>query len=109
MTKSHRGIVVPDVAWGVCVWEVDGKYLSDGTGYLSLEGYLNDPKIEKKMAEAAKYWMEGEFAGKPVWIPGARQVSGDEYDDQMARLRDGKIPDPVDQVRQLMERKNGAR
>jgi hypothetical protein len=92
-------LIVPESAYGVCMWEIDGAYLSDG--YLSLEGRMNDPKVEDKMRKAAKYWT-GLEVGSPVWVSGARKVSYDEWEDQRARLLDGEIPDEVEAARQSM-------
>lgn len=97
-------LVVPESSIGVCLWEIDGKYLSDGDGgFLSLEGVIGDRRVEEKMRKAARYWT-GIEVGQPKWLPGARKISDDEYDDQKERLLDGKIPDVVDEVRQAMQR-----
>lgn len=95
---------IPSTKYGVCVWEIDGSYLSDGNGFLSLEGVMNDPKVEHRMREAAYYWLDGEKIGKPTWLPDARKITNDEWEDQKARLEAGMIPDPVDAVRQMMEK-----
>jgi hypothetical protein len=92
---------IPDTGYGVCVWQVDGGFLSDGEGYLSMEGKLFDPLVEDKMRAAAAYWLQSS-QGQPVWLPDARKISSMEHDDQMARLLDGKIPDEVDEARQIL-------
>jgi hypothetical protein len=96
--QKPRHFIVPEHSYGVCVWEVDGAYLSDGDGFLSLEGVIGDHRIEEKMREAAHYWL-GVKEGRPKWLPGARKITQDEFDDQNARLLDGKIPDPVEAMR----------
>ncbi len=101
---KKNSLYVPDTPHGVCVWEVDGKYLSDGEGYLSLEGEMNDLRVERKMREAAYYWL-GQEIGRPVWVPDARKVTHDEWEDQKARLIDGEVPDEVDAARQAMGRR----
>jgi len=97
--KGARGIV--EHKYGVCLWEMpDGKILASGpTVFLSMEGRIRDPAVENKMKAAARYWLGSDFEGHPVWVPGARKITDDEYDDQMDRLLDGKIPDPVEEVR----------
>lgn len=99
-----RGAYVPETSLGVCVWKLpDGTFLSDGVGYLSLNGVIGDKRVERKMRESAEYWLPQNM-GKPHWIPGARKVTESEYDDQQERLREGKIPDPVDEYRQRFEK-----
>jgi hypothetical protein len=98
--RKPKAIVVPESAYGVCVWDVDGQLLSDGDGYLSLEGVMGDYRIEARMREAAHYWL-GEAIGEPRWISGARKITQSEYEDQMERLKAGKIPDEVEAAKQL--------
>lgn len=99
-----RAIYVPESAYGVCVWRLpNGSFVGDSDGnYLSLEGVRGDQRVERKMRDAAKYWL-GSDIGEPFWVEG-RKVTDDEYDDQSERLRDGKIPDPIDEARQIMNR-----
>ena len=99
--------VVQEYDYGVCVWRVPtGGYIKDSDGnFLAAEGRLKDPIIEKKMYEAAKYWMGQDFGGQPEWLPGRRKVSDDEYDDQVARLEAGQIPDIVEEARQAERNK----
>lgn len=95
---KNKKIWVPERAFGVCIWIMpDGKPLSDGDGYLSAEGFVGDDKIEKKVAEAAKYWT-GSDDGRVAWVQGARKVTDSELDDQKARLADGLTPDPYEDV-----------
>lgn len=102
-----RQFYIPATKYGVCVWEDnEGRILADkDNNYLSMEGMVNDPRVEIKMRDAARYWMGSEFEGQPKWIYDARKISDGEYEDQMARLLDGKIPDPIDEVRQIQEKK----
>lgn len=101
---SKRQLIVPESAYGVCVWEVDGQYLSDEDGnFLSLEGRIHDRAIENKMREAAYYWL-GESLGKPAWLNNARKISRDEWEDQKARLIAGQIPDEVEAVQQALRK-----
>lgn len=87
---------VPERAYGVCIWIMpDGKPLSDGDGVLSAEGYVGDEKIEKMVAEAARYWTQSE-EGYAAWVGGARKISSSERDDQVDRLINGYMPDPYE-------------
>jgi hypothetical protein len=105
-TLKNAQVIVED-EYGVCLWKMqDGSVLGDDDGrFLSLNGKLNDPLTEAKMLKAARYWIGVEAdLGGPLWIPGSRKISDEEYDDQSERLRDGEIPDVVDQVKQLERR-----
>jgi len=96
-------VVVEDLR-GVCLWEMpDGACLGDDEGrMLSMEGNINDFIIEKKMRDAAKYYIGVEaLDGHPRWMPGSRKITDNESDDHMERMLDGDIPDPVDAFKQL--------
>jgi hypothetical protein len=73
----------------------DGKPLSDGDGVLSAEGFVDDKNIEKRVAEAAKYWT-GSSEGRIAWVHGARKISASERDDQVERLHNGLVADPYE-------------
>lgn len=97
-----KRLIVPESAYGVCVWEFpDGTCFGNDEGVLSMEGLIGDKRVEAKMHEAAEYWL-GENDGRPKWVSGARKVTLTEWEDHNERFLDGRIPDPVDQVRQLM-------
>lgn len=104
---------VPESNKGVCLWEVESE---DGeTGFLAIEpgvvlsmdGFVGDKKVEAEVEKAARYWLGAkptDFVGRPKWISGARKVTQTEWEDQMERLQDGKIPDWVDEARQISQR-----
>lgn len=97
--------VDPDqLAFGVCVWQFpDGSIFRNEYGEeFCAQGRPYDPVMEKKMRDAVKDF--GITEGKPFWLPGLRKITNSEWEDQMERLQDGKIPDIVDVVRQI---KNG--
>lgn len=97
MIKS-KNIWVPERSFGICIWITeDGLPLTDGEGVLCAEGLVNDENIEKKVAEAAKYWT-GSDVGYIRWIPGARKVSSSERDDQAERLAAGLVADPYEDL-----------
>lgn len=102
--KLRNATVVHNETHGVCLWRMpDGAFLGDGDGnFLSVEGKLNNPILEEKMKKAALSFLGLEaLEGKPVWLPGSRQVSDTEYEHQMERMLEGRIPDPVDVYKQL--------
>lgn len=90
----------PDVGFGVCVWELEkGVYLKDSEGnYFCAQGRVGDLRMEKRMRDAVR--SNFDLPGKPVWFPSFRKVTDSEYEDQMERLLDGKVPDVVDAVMQ---------
>lgn len=97
MIKSKQ-IWVPERAFGVCIWIMpDGLPLTDGDGVLCAEGLVHDEEIEKRVAEAAKYWT-GSEEGYIRWVPGARKVTASERDDQAERLNNGLIGDPFEDL-----------
>lgn len=93
------------VKYGVCVWKMNNnEIIGDGDGnYLSLGGPLYHPVIEQKMYKAVKSYIGDEVdLGKPFWYPGARQVSDEEYIEQLQRLEAGLIPDPVEAIERAL-------
>jgi hypothetical protein len=95
---KNKKLWVPPRSYGVCIWIMpDGKPLSDGDGVLSAEGFVGDEAIEKRVAEAAKYWT-GSTEGEVAWVHGARKVSASERDDQVERLQNGLNPDPFEDM-----------
>lgn len=96
---KHKNIFIPERAYGVCLWIMeDGFPLADSDGQvLCAEGLMNDPNIERRVAEAAKYWT-GTNAGTVRWVAGARKISASERDDQAERLSNGLIADPYEDV-----------
>jgi hypothetical protein len=93
---KNKKLWVPPRTYGVCIWIMpDGKPLSDGDGVLSAEGFVDDKNIEKRVAEAAKYWT-GSSEGRIAWVHGARKISASERDDQVERLHNGLVADPYE-------------
>jgi hypothetical protein len=103
---KKKKIWVPPRTWGVCIWVLpNGKALMDADGNaLSAEGFVDDPKIESKVAEAGKYW-SGSDEGYVAWIHGARKVSQSEREDQIERLNDGLMPDPFEDAFDNLEKR----
>lgn len=87
----------------ICLWEMpDGRYVGDAEGnFLVAESKTQgDPIIETKMRAAVRSF--GIVEGKPLWQIG-RKVSSMEFDDQMERMLEGKIPDEQEEVLIHME------
>lgn len=112
--KNSKAMWVPESVRGVCLWEVETE--QGGTGFLasepgmllSIEGIVGDKRIETEIERAARYWLSAgpnDYIGKPYWISGARKVTNSEYDDQMERLLDGKVPDWEEEWREAVRDK----
>jgi hypothetical protein len=87
---------IPERTFGVCVWvKSDGDLVRDGDNVLCAEGFVGDKKIEKAVADSARYWT-GSGDGHVEWIHGARKVTSSEKDDQAERLIEGLTPDPYE-------------
>jgi hypothetical protein len=95
---KDKKIWVPERVFGVCIWIMpDGLPLTDGDGVLCAEGFVGDPKVEKRVADAASYWTSKK-EGYVRWVQGARKVSQSEREDQQERLANGLTPDPVEDI-----------
>lgn len=100
-----KGILVPkqvaehpNVGFGVCVWQLEhGVFLKNSDGdYFCAQGRVGDLRVEQRMRDAVK--SNFGLPGQPVWFPAFRKVTDSEWEDQMERLLDGKVPDVVDAV-----------
>jgi len=91
------GLLLNQRVFGVCAWRLpNGELLMDADrNILSAEGFVGDSILEQQVAEAAAYWSDN-AGGKPYWIEGAHKISSNEEADQMERLVDGRIPDPME-------------
>lgn len=98
--KPKRVMETLDVGYAICLWRFpNGAYIVDGEqNYLCAQGKLGDKIIEEKMRRAALSM--GFSEGEPFWLPGFRKITDGEWEDQMAALQDGHIPDAVDIYRQ---------
>lgn len=97
MTQKNTRIIPKNAEWGVYVYvNADGSALSDSEGrVLSMNGYQYDPEAIKKMKAAGAHY--GSLGGKVAFIPGSRQVSDNEHDDQMEAFIDGReVPGDLD-------------
>lgn len=88
--------IVDNAQYGVWCWELpNGRLLSDGEGnYLSLNGLKDDLRCMMKLRRAAASY--GYAQGKPVFKVGKRKVTDSEWEDQMERMKNGDIADPLD-------------
>jgi hypothetical protein len=93
---------VDEVSYGVYFWQMpSGALVTDGEGrYLSIPSMRGDIKRIKKIKQAAKSY--GLEEGEPIFMSGYRQITDNEYDEQVQRREWGLIPDELD-VPALME------
>jgi hypothetical protein len=98
--KPKRIMETDETRFGVCLWRFDdGSYLMDDQlNHFSAQGVPYDPLVEQKMRRAVLQM--GIENGAPFWLPGLRKITEGEWEDQMASLLDGEIPDAVDVYRQ---------
>lgn len=98
MSNMNKTTVVPkNLPWGVYVWRCeDGRVLSNNNGdVLSMNGFKGDLLAIQKMRDAATALGHGK--GKAAFLPGSRQISQSEWEDQMAEYISGNpIPGDID-------------
>lgn len=94
--KRPQTQIVNEVAYGTYIWQLpSGNYLGNENGeYLSIYCLKSDLKARAQLRAAAESL--GFPEGKPVFMPGAEKISQSEWEDQVARLEAGKIPNPND-------------
>lgn len=87
---------VDEVNYGVYVWKVpDGRTVADSEGrQLSIASLRGDLSRMKRLQDAVNSY--GIFEGAPEFISGARKISDEEYEKQVARLENGELPDEYD-------------
>ena len=97
MTINTKNIQrVDESHYGVYVWEMpDGRIVGDDQGrFLSIDSKYGDGEKIRMLKEVVRYY--GVEQGFPKFFPGHRKVSDSEYDHHSERMREGKIPDPLD-------------
>ena len=94
--KSKIKVIEKGYDWGLYLWvKPNGKVFGDGQGNL-----LNIPSRRgdlQKMAElkrAAEYY--GCVGGHAQFHPGVKRISDLEYSEQVARMKEGLIPNMND-------------
>lgn len=95
MTKNNSNLsVVRESDVGLWFWQLpSGDLLSYEGYYLNMPGHRYDIQAQAKMRDAAESMG---FDGKPIFKQNERRVTESEWEDQMARMEEGKIPDPSD-------------
>jgi hypothetical protein len=100
--NTTKKTVIDEVPYGIYVWEMpDGKVVKNENGdFLNIASTRGDLRRMTALAEAARSF--GITEGKPLFLPGARQIDDEEYEKQKQRLAWGLVPDE-DDVAENME------
>lgn len=85
---------------GLYAWEVDGKLIGDDEGhFLTVPSVQGDVKKISALRNVAYSFLKDigeEPRGRAVFLPGRRQVTDEEYEEQVQRAKWGLVPDPLD-------------
>lgn len=105
--RKKNTSVVEETNIGLYVWEMpDGAWVADEEGHwMYIQGRKGDIRLIGKLTEAARSY--GITEGRPVFLPGLRPISDEEYEEQRQRLRMGLVPDTKDYYSQLDDVKHG--
>lgn len=100
MIKQQAREVV-ETNLGLYVWMMpNGQILGDGDGnYLNIPAVKGDRSKISNITDVAHSILRDNGvppAGTPVFQPGRRRVTDEEYESQMARLKSGLVPDEYD-------------
>lgn len=106
MENKTRIQQVREHDWGVYVWDVPGRGIvaDDNGNYLSIPARYGDIERMRVLRAAAirlgiELGVDEDMAkGSPKFIPGARQISQSEFEDQMEMLEEGYDPDIVSEL-----------
>lgn len=82
--------------FGLYLWQMpNGSYIADEEqNFLSIPSEYGDPRKIQILRDAVK--AHGINEGDPVFFPGVRQVTDEEYAEQQGRMNDGLVPDKYD-------------
>lgn len=86
----------PSDRFGVYMWRMpNGAFVADADrNFLNIPAeYGDQTRIDKLKAAARSF---GITEGDAVFFPGHRQVTDEEYEEQLARAKAGLVPDPDD-------------
>ena len=88
--------VVEETLYGIYLWQMpNGAVVTDEErNYLSIAARKGDPVRIERLRQAARSL--GIDVGQPLWLPGHRKVTEEEYETQKQRLNEGLIPDDYD-------------
>lgn len=87
---------IDEYNWGVYIWKTpDNKVIKNENGdFLQIMSKRGDKAQIEKLRQAAKAC--GVDGGEAVFWSGHRPISEEEYQEQVARLTVGLVPDKLD-------------
>lgn len=88
--------VVKETEYGVYVWQMpNGSIVGDDEGHwMCISAKEGDLRKVQALQDAARSY--GIEEGTPLFLPGTRKVTDDEWAEQKARMELGLIPDDYD-------------
>lgn len=88
--------LVEEEEHGLYIWITgDGRKIADADGnVMNIPSKRGDKSKIAALRKAARHY--GVYDGKPLFLPGHRQITDGEFEYQMERLQAGLIPDPLD-------------
>lgn len=93
------------IPYGVYIWRINGKPVVDEEyNYLQIASRRGDQTKIARLKEFVNKEL-GIFEGEASFEEGARPISQEEYEDQMARQLAGEVPDPYDLGNLIEEQK----
>lgn len=97
LTPKSRMEEEEDRGFGIFVWQkTDGSFVKNSEGEYLCVGPVAKNNQEAVLNLAAAAATCGFPTGKAVYMNGFRKITQSEWEDQMERLMDGKIPDAAD-------------
>jgi hypothetical protein len=93
---SNLKAVQQGIPYGVYIWRIDGKaVVNEDLEYLQIASRRGD---QSKIAALKKFVNDvlDIHEGEAFFEEGSRPISHEEWEDQMARQRNGEVPDPYD-------------
>jgi hypothetical protein len=98
--KNVKRTIVEETNMGLYGWMIDGKLVGDDEGnFLTVPAVKGDVKKINALRDAVYGFLRElglEPQGKPVFLAGRRQITDEEYEEQVTRQKWGLIPDPLD-------------
>jgi len=94
--KHGRIKQISETNLGIYVWKLNtGEFLADEDfNILSISAKRGDLIAMNKIASVAKNLGYGD--GQPVFAEGYRKITDEEFEEQIDRMTQGLIPDPLD-------------
>ena len=93
---SNVKAVDQGIPYGVYTWRINGRtVVNENREHLIAPARKGDLRAIKRLKDFVNNVLDI-HEGEAVFVEGARPVSQEEWEDQMARLQNGQVPDPYD-------------